>query len=224
MRTVVWFNDIALEERLQLNFIEDRVQSLVTAATPQKEIPSSGPIKKSRLVLYMFWLCVRRSKGSRPTAQTSCKCWSLSYLLTFGEDYTQVGFSPVKTQTFNLRVLGSSPCSGVPLLEQLPGLQTHKRQASSWTPSSPTKSPFSRRSWVDPLRMERFWMGTELTRAGRFRDGTDHLWSSLSTTTEQRQQRVTKRAHSVLKEHTDTLTHSTHTSHTLETLMFVKAL
>lgn len=54
MRTVVCFNKSALEERLQLNFIKGQVQSLVTAATPQKEIHSSVLIKSSRLFLYMF--------------------------------------------------------------------------------------------------------------------------------------------------------------------------
>lgn len=79
----------------------------------------------------------------------SCKCWSLiSYSATSGDDCVQVGFRPVKTETFNLRVQASNPCSGVPLLEQLPGQQTHKWQTSSCTSSSPTKTSFSWRSWV----------------------------------------------------------------------------
>lgn len=139
----------------------------------------------------------------------SCKRWSLGYPVTPGEDYTRVGFSPVKTEAFTLRVQGSSPCSGVPFLEQQPGQQTQKHQASFWTPSSPTHRP------VFPEEAE-----FGFPEGGKIGNGTctgmaQIIYRAAFPPLQNTGNSGAPRGHTVSSR--NTMTHRTHTFHTPET-------
>lgn len=172
----------------------------------------------------MFWLCLRWSEVSGPTVQLSCTCSSLGYPVTSGEDYAQAGFSQLKQR---LLIWGSRVRVPVQVCHVWSSCQESRhinvgppplQPPTPQRPLFPEEAEYGSPSvtFTDGVyAVLVMGMGTAPTRAGRFRDGRDHLWSNLSTTTEHRR---SQRGPTVLSG--NTLTHSTHTFHTPGTLVF----